>query len=179
MDPVRFDRLAKFAARRPSRRALLGVLGAGLLTTLAGREVPSAAADECGAAFGVCLAHAHAAFMAAVLACGADADCVAHAQATYGTAVTVCQRADERCRRPATCALACNGELFIPCGPLLSDCTCACGVDGQSVCKAVGTCLNDAPCRSDDDCSTRGYLGQHCIRSLGCGTGTACVPPCA
>jgi len=36
MDPVRFDRLAKFAARRPSRRALLGALGSGVLTALGG-----------------------------------------------------------------------------------------------------------------------------------------------
>jgi len=36
MDPRHFDRLAKFAARRPSRRKVLGVLGGGLLTAFGG-----------------------------------------------------------------------------------------------------------------------------------------------
>jgi len=36
MDPERFDRLARFAARGPSRRALLGALGGGALAALGG-----------------------------------------------------------------------------------------------------------------------------------------------
>lgn len=178
MDPVRFDRLARFAARRPSRRALLGAVGGGLLAALAGRGAP-AAADACDEAFAVCLAHAQVAFATAALACGADAACRARAEATYGTAVTLCQRADERCRQPASCALACEGHPYGSCGPLTSDCTCACGAGGQPVCRALGhgICLNDTPCGRDSDCVARGFPA-HCIRQPGCGTGTACVPPC-
>lgn len=57
MDPTRFDRLARHAARRPSRRAMLAALGGGLLATLGGggagaqsrRVEPCGCDHECGA----------------------------------------------------------------------------------------------------------------------------------